>query len=285
MRYAFIDAEKDNHSVRMMCRLFAVTSSGYYRWRARTTWRQQRQQEEAKLAATLRSVFEEHRCCYGVRRMHAEMRAKGCPMGHRRIRRIMRAEGLKPRCRRSFVRTTRANPSHRVSSNIVARDFQREKPNEVWVGDITYLRTREGWLYLAILLDLFSRKVVGWSMSDTMTTQLVTDTLQMAIGRRPGHGSVIHHTDRGCQYTSDAYQTTLARNGLISSMSRPANCWDNAVAETFFGTLKTELGDTFYSRQSAKAELFDYIEVFYNRTRRHSSLGYLSPQQFEAIHP
>ena len=203
-------------------------------------------------------------------------------MGRRRIRRLMRSDGLWPRWKRRFRVTTQAHPTKTAAPNLVDRRFDRDAPNDVWVGDISYLRTGEGWLYLAVVVDLFSRKVVGWAVSARLTAALATGALAMALGRRPDHGVVIHHTDRGSQYSSGACAELLKIHGLTASMSRKANCYDNAVAESFFATLKAELGDTFTSRSSASAAVFDYIEGFYNPVRRHSKLNYMSPNEYEA---
>jgi len=205
-------------------------------------------------------------------------------LGKRRVERTMRSLGLAARRRRRFRVTTRANPAHGVVSNTLARRFQASKPNERWVTDISYIWTEEGWCYLAVILDLFSRAVVGWSLDASLSTQLPLAALEMAVKRRHPERGLLHHSDRGCQYTSNDYVTALHKLGIELSMSRRGNCWDNAVAESFFATLKTELiyGRAWPTRQQLRAEIFEYIEIFYNRKRRHSTLNYKTPAQIEA---
>jgi putative transposase len=222
---------------------------------------------------------------YGSPRMAAELKARGHECSENTVAKLMSAHGIKARVPRRFVRTTDSNHRLPVAANLLDRDFDPERPNQVWAADITYIPTREGWLYLAVVEDLFSRMVVGWSMAETMESRLVVDALEMATRRRlPGEG-LLAHSDRGSQYASDHYQRVLAAEGIVCSMSRVGQCWDNAPVESFFGRLKCELGvDVFATRDQARAVLFEYLEVFYNRVRLHSSLGFVSPVDFERAH-
>ena len=214
--------------------------------------------------------------------MTAELKARGYECSENTVAKLMNAHGIRARAPRRFVRTTDSNHRLPVAENLLARDFEPAGPNEAWCADITYIPTQEGWLYLAVVEDLFSRMVVGWSMDQTMESRLVVDALEMAVRRRlPGEG-LMAHSDRGSQYASDHYQRVLASAGIVCSMSGVGQCWDNAPVESFFGRLKCELGvEVFATRDQARAELFEYLEVFYNRVRRHSSLGFLSPVDFE----
>jgi len=282
MRFAFIHAEKA-FPVASMCRLFGVTRQGYYAYLKR---RLDGHSEELELQAHVRKAHQESRCTYGSPRILEALRKKGVAASKRRVERTMRALGLQGRKRRRFRVTTKANPAHPVAANVLARDFSAERPNQRWVTDISYIWTDEGWCYLAIVLDLFSRAVVGWALDTTLTTRLPLQALSMAISRRVPTGSLLHHSDRGCQYTSGDYRQELERLGIEVSMSRKGNCWDNAVAESFFATLKAELiHDTrWQSRSALRAAVFDYVEVFYNRQRLHSTIGYKSPHEFETDH-
>ena len=221
--------------------------------------------------------------CYGSVRMHKELVGKGLRCGRHRVARLMRANGIFARGRRKFKVTTNSKHKRPVAPNILSRKFEATAPNQKWAGDITYIRTNEGWLYLAVVLDLFSRMVIGWSMKSRMTTDLVCQALRMAIANRLPINTPLMHSDRGSQYASFSYQNILKAFGITCSMSRGGNCWDNAVSESFFATLKTECvyQTTFLTRQMAHSELFDYIEAFYNRERLHSTLGYVSPLEFE----
>lgn len=266
-----------------MCRVINVSRSGYYEWLNRGKSR--RQKEDCALAATIQAIFTEHKGRYGSPRIHDELRDRGIRCGKTRVERIMRHHGLRSRPKRRFVATTNSNHDYPVAPNILDQRFQVQAPNRVWLTDITYIRTFEGWLYLAAVMDLFSRNIVGWSMSETMTTDLTLSALNMAIqSRRPLKG-LIHHSDRGVQYACHAYQQALRQNGMQCSMSRKGNCWDNAPMESFFSTLKTECvgGKVYLSRAQAKREIFGYIEIDYNRKRRHSSLGSMSPINYEIL--
>lgn len=267
-----------------MCRVLGVSRSGYYAWRKRAP--SQRAQANVRLIADIRDVHQASRGTYGSPRVHAALKRRGVVCGHNRVARLMRCEGLVGKSpRRKHPLTTQREPRNTVAPNVLARNFAAELPNRKWVADITYIDTAEGWLFLAPVLDLWSRMVVGWSMADHMETSLVEKALQMALARRrPGPG-LLHHSDQGSQYTSIAYQQHLSRLNAQISMSRVGNCYDNAAMESFIGTLKTEcIVGQFASRAQARTVIFEYIEVWYNRQRLHSSLGYLSPEDFERQH-
>lgn len=235
------------------------------------------------LESKIKEVHQESRGTYGSPRLHAELKAQGFEVGRNRVARIMREQGITGQMPRKFRRTTDSNHTFPVEENILARDFNVDGPDKVWATDITYVRTWEGWLYLAVVIDLFSRKVVGWSMANHLRTELVLDALRMALGRRLPSKDLLHHSDRGSQYASHEYRKALRQHGIVCSMSRRGDCWDNAVVESFFGTLKTELlyRRPITSRKMARAAICEYIEVFYNRKRRHSYLGNLSPEDYE----
>lgn len=280
MTFQFIAANQDAWPVTWMCEALEVSASGYYAWAARADsptdeWRQE-------LVGAIEEVHAEVRQRYGSPRMTAELKARGYECSENTVAKLMNAHGIRARAPRRFVRTTDSNHRLPVAENLLARDFEPAGPNEAWCADITYIPTQEGWLYLAVVEDLFSRMVVGWSMDQTMESRLVVDALEMAVRRRlPGEG-LVAHSDRGSQYASDHYQRVLASAGIVCSMSGVGQCWDNAPVESFFGRLKCELGvEVFATRDQARAELFEYLEVFYNRVRRHSSLGFLSPVDFE----
>ena len=282
MRYEFIEAEKANFPVGILCTVLSVGRSGFYAWSTREESKHAR--EDRQLGVEVRCVFESNRRQYGSPRVHAELRAQGRSVGRHRIARLMRTQGLQARRRRRFVATTDSRHASPMAENIVARRFKAAAKDQVWVGDVTFIATREGWLYLAVLLDLYSRRVVGWAMGERNDEGLTLGALHMALGeRRPPPGQLVHHTDRGTTYASTEYQDVLRRKGIRCSMSRRGNCWDNAVAESFFSSLKTEgVGNvTFPSRDAARRVTFEYIAAFYNSTRRHSYLGYKSPIEFE----
>lgn len=268
------------YPVLVMCDVLEVSSSGYYAWRGRPESRRSR--EDRELKAIIRSVFEESRQTYGSPRVLDELRDQGIRCGRKRVARLMKEDKLVPKKARRFRRTTIAEPDHPKAPNVLGREFTVDAPDTAWVGDITYLWTQEGWLYLAVLLDLFSRRVVGWSVRPHLGQELAIAALDRALFERGVPEGLLHHSDRGCQYTSNDYQKKLKGNHLTVSMSGKGDCWDNAVAESFFATLKVELGDSFSSRQAAHEALFDYIEVFYNRQRRHTSIGSISPTEAEA---
>lgn len=268
------------YPVLVMCNVLEVSSSGYYAWRGRPESRRSR--EDCELKKKIRSIFNQSRQTYGSPRILDEFRDQGIACGRKRIARLMKEDHLVPKKARRFRRTTIAQPDHKKAPNLLGRQFTVGAPDTVWVGDITYLWTREGWLYLAVILDLFSRRVVGWAVRSHLGQELASGALDRALFERGRHKDLLHHSDRGCQYTSNDYQKKLQDNGLSVSMSGKGNCWDNAVAESFFATLKVELGDSFSSRHAAREALFDYIEVFYNRQRRHTTIGGISPAEAEA---
>lgn len=266
-----------------MCRVLGVSRSGYYAWVARPTSR--RDIENETLEREIARVHEASRRTYGSPRVCAELRRQGRPVGRHRVARLMRKQGLAGRMKRRFRRTTNSDHEHPIASNLLARKFDASVPGKAWVADITYLWTAEGWLYLAVVIDLYSRRVVGWAMEDHLRTELALKALKMALAARPPNGQLIHHSDRGTQYASNEYRAMLAANGVTASMSRKGNCWDNAVAESFFGTLEIELvdGAHWITRDQARTAVFDYIEVFYNRRRLHSHNGYCSPAEHERV--
>jgi transposase InsO family protein len=281
VKFEFIHAQKAHFPVEFMCEQLEVSRSGFYAWSQRPE--SAHQQEDQELAAEVEKVHRDSRGTYGSPRVHAELRARGRKVSRKRVARLMEQQKLEARPKRRFVRTTDSSHGLPVAPNVLERDFSPSQPNSTWATDITYVWTGEGWLYLDVVLDLFSRRVVGWAMSEHIDTQLVLSGLQMALeGRQPPQG-LLHHSDRGSQYASFDYQQALADQGIQPSMSRKGNCWDNAVAESFFSTLKMELvyRTSFATRQEARAAIFEYIEVFYNRLRRHSTLGYLSPVDYE----
>ncbi|GHO97565.1 transposase [Reticulibacter mediterranei] len=283
MKYQFIDQHKQEFPIVIMCRVLEVSESGFYAWRKRPA--SPRQREDAQLTEELRQEFHVHQGRYGSPRLHAELRDRGRSIARKRVARLMREAGLCAKRKRRRVLITQRDPSHPVAPNLLHRDFRAEAPNTKWVTDITYIPTTQGWLYLAVILDLYSRAVVGWSMSTCCDEELVANALKMAVLRRRPKAGLLHHSDRGCQYTSRAYRRQLEQMGMVVSMSRKGNCWDNAAMESFFGSLKEEcMGSSIYSSQEqARRSLFVYLEVYYNRQRRHSTLGYVSPLIYEQI--
>ena len=283
MKYAFIQKHAGQHGVVRLCSALGVSRGGYYSWLSRPE--SQRAREDRQLLPRIRAAFRESRRSYGSPRIHAELQEEGVRCGRHRIARLMRQDQLQARPKRRFKSTTQSAHAHEVVANKLQRQFQVAVPDTCWAGDITYIWTQEGWLYLAVLLDLCSRRVVGWAVSDRLTEDLTLKALDQALAHRRPSAGLLHHTDRGSQYAARRYRKQLARHGLQASMSRRGDCWDNAVAESFFSSLKAELfaGRRWpETREQARRELFDYIEIFYNRKRRHSALGYLSPSRFEA---
>lgn len=283
MRYKFIDAEKAVYPILVLARVLKVSRSGYYAWLSRKT--SPRAVENARLLELIREIHASSRRCYGSPRITRELRSRKIRVSKNRVARLMRIHGIRSLHRRRFRLTTRSSRRRPVAPNLLQRNFTAEQPNQVWAGDITYIWTVQGWLYLAVLLDLYSRRVVGWSMSERITDDLTISALEMALQERRPDPGLIHHTDRGSQYASGAYLERLGAHGLRASMSRRGDCWDNAVSESFFASLEKELlrDRTFISRNQARHAIFDYIEVFYNRARRHSTINYLSPADFEAL--
>ena len=281
MRFAFIEAKKAQFPVSALCRVLDVERSGFYAWRSREE--SDHAIDDRRLAVEVRAVFQESKRRYGSPRVHRELRTLGVKIGRHRVARLMREQKLQARRRRKFVRTTDSKHTMPTPKNLVKRQFDVKEPDLVWAGDVTYLPTGEGWLFLAVLLDLYSRRVVGWALSEHNDEALTLSALQMALDqRRPAHG-LIHHSDRGSTYASGEYQDVLARHGIVPSMSRKGDCWDNAVVESFFSTLDFECaqGQPFSTRNAARREVTDYILSFYNPTRLHSHLGYMSPTEFE----
>ena len=280
MRFAFIAKHRGIWPVSWICEALGVSRSGFHAWLSRAPSARARTDEA--LGAKVRTSFLNSYRTYGARRVWHDLLAEGLSCGLHRVERLMRRQALKARPRRRGLPRDSGERSV-IAGNVLDRQFAAEAPNRKWVADFTYIWTAEGWLYVAAVIDLFSRRVVGWSMSDTMTAQLVTDALVMAIWRRGKPDALLHHSDQGSQYTSEQFQRLMTDNGVACSMSRSGNVWDNAAMESFFSSLKTEriARKTYRTRDQAKAEVFDYIERFYNPTRRHSTLGYLSPMDFE----
>lgn len=281
MRFAFIEAEKACFPIDLMCEVLQVSRSGFYAWRGRPE--PARAIEDRRMAQQIATIHAHHRGRYGSPRILEDLREEGIATSRRRVSRLMRQQDLKWRRKRRFRTTTDSDHVLPIAPNLLSREFAVDAPNRVWVGDMTYIWTAEGWLYLAVLLDLYSRKVVGWSMSDRPSRKLTLDALEMAITRRRPTPGLLHHTDRGSQYASRDYRRRLDQAGMVCSMSRTGDCWDNAVAESFFATLKGELlGDAEpATRDEARRAVFEYVEGYYNVMRRHSTLGHLSPLAFE----
>jgi putative transposase len=281
VKFELMDAQKAFCPVKLMCQQPGVSSSGSYAWQGRPE--STRQASDRVLAEQVTRVHQDSRRTYGSPRVHAELRARGQRVSRKRVVRLLRAQGLAARRRRRYVATTDSRHRQPVAPNVLARDFSPVRPNTSWATNITCVGTHEGWLYLAVVLDLFSRKVVGWSMSQSIDSHLVLSALDMALeGRQPPRG-LVHHSDRGSQYASEEYPQALAARGMECIMSRKGHCWDNAVVESFFSTLKQELVyiSDFTTRAQARLALFEHIEVFYNQQRRHATLGYVSPVNFE----
>jgi len=282
MTYRFIEAHQDQWPVRLLCETLEVSPAGYYAWRQRP--RSAQEQRHDTLLVEIRAIHAEVQARYGSPRIHKELVARGHACCVNTVAKLMRDNDIRAKTARKFrVRTTDSNHDLPVADNLLERQFNPAQANEVWVADITYIPTREGWLYLAAVEDLYSRRVVGWAMAEHRESRLVVDALELAVQRRlPGEG-LLSHSDRGSQYASEHYQLLLARHGITCSMSRRADCWDNAPMESFFASLKKELvhDADFATRAEARAAIVEYIEVFYNTKRRHSSLGYVSPAEYE----
>ncbi len=280
--FEVIAAEEAHFPVSMMCEVLEVSRSGYYAWKTREP--SERARETAELVQEVAEIHAASRKTYGSPRIRRELRERGRNVSRKRVARLMRQEGIQGRRRAKFKKTTDSNHRFPVANNILDRNFTVSKPDQAWVADITYVWTLEGWLYLAVILDLFSRRVVGWSMADHMRTELALGALQAALGHRePSPEGMLFHSDRGSQYAADDHREALRQHGITCSMSRKGNCWDNAVAESFNSTLKTELvhRTIFLTRDAAKTTISEWIEVFYNRQRRHSSIGYSTPVAYE----
>lgn len=281
MKFAFIAAREVAFPVSSMCRVLGVTKSGYYAWLKRP--QPERVKRDAQLTATVAAVHQRSRGTYGSPRVHRELKARGLQVSKKRVERLMRKSGIQGRSKRRFKRTTDSKHGGPIAPNVLARNFHVEEPNRAWVTDVTAIATGEGWLYLAPMLDLHSRRVVAWATSPSNDTALALDVLRRALrARRPPPG-LLHHSDRGSPYASDDYRAELRAHGVRRSMSRKGDCWDNSVAESFFATLRAELVDheRYPTRDSANRAIGDYIDNFYNLERRHSHVGYLSPLEFE----
>jgi putative transposase len=281
VKYAWIDTQRKDFTLPAMVEALAVSISGYRAWKHGGRPNRKRL-TDAQLLALIQTIHRELKGAYGSPRMLREIRQRGFPAGKERVERLMRNNGIRARHKRRYKATTDSKHALPVAPNLLERNFTPSAPNQAWAADLTYVWTTEGWLYLAVVLDLFNREVVGWSIKPRMTADIVIDALTMAWFRRRPEPGLIHHSDRGSQYASQAFQDKLAEYGMICSMSRKANCWDNAPSESFFNSLKNERvhGTRYETRAEAVADLFTYIEVFYNRSRRHSTLGYKSPTQF-----
>lgn len=282
MRYGFIARHRTVWPTGLMCQVLRVSRSGFYEWLGRPPSRRAR--EDQRLLGLIRTSFAQSDSTYGSPRVWDDLHDLGERCGRKRVARLMRADRLHARARRRRPPADSGiRPEHFIAPNVLDRQFEAAAPNQKWVADFTYIPTGEGWLYLAVVLDLFSRRAVGWSMSPVMNAQFVLDALMMAVWRRGKPKALLHHSDQGSQYTSEEFQRLLADQGIICSMSRRGDCWDNAAMESFFSTLKLERAHRrrYGTRDEARADLFDYIERFYNPRRKHSTLGYISPAEFE----
>jgi transposase InsO family protein len=283
VKFAFVRDHRRVWPVGVICRVLRVSRSGFYAWQRRRPSPRQRRQEE--LIGKIKTAYAQSRGLYGSPRVYRALLIDGQVVSRNTVAKLMRQERIRARTRRRFVpRTTDSRHQKPVADNLLARNFAAEAANHKWVADITYVPTNQGWLYLAAVLDCFSRKIVGWAMADHLQTDLASDALMMALERRRPAKGLLHHSDRGVQYASEDYQQLLSRHGMQVSMSGKGDCWDNAMMESFWATLKTELIYQAYyeTHEQAKASIFEYTEVFYNRQRLHSSLGYVSPESFEA---
>lgn len=282
MRYVWIDSQRDSYPLQALCEQLGVSTSGYADWKkcgGPTHWL-----SDEQLLALIRSVHAEFRQAYGSPRITEELKSRGIPVSRDRVKRLMKASGIRAKHKRRYKATTDSKHALPVAPNLLERQFVRSAPDQVWTTDITYIPTREGWLYLAVVMDLYTRMIVGWSMDGRMTRELAMNALRMARFRRKPAPGLLHHSDRGSQYCSGDYQALLAEYGMVASMSRKGNCWDNAPMESFFNSLKNErvFHEDYETRTEAKQDVFEYIEMFYNRRRRHSALGYCSPAQHHA---
>lgn len=282
MRYAWINRQRDSYPLQALCGMLNVSTSGYAEWKrcgGPIRWL-----SDEQLLALIRSIHAEYRQRYGSPRVTAELKSRGIPVSLDRVKKLMRANGIRAKHKRRYKVTTDSRHTLPIAPNLLNRRFETTAPDQVWTADITYIPTREGWLYLAVVMDLYTRMIVGWSMGSSMTKALVMDALRMARFRRKPKAGVLHHSDRGSQYCSHDYQALLSEYGMTASMSRKGNCWDNAPMESFFNSLKNEqvFHEDYETRTQAKQDVFEYIEAFYNRSRRHSALGYRSPAQHYA---
>ena len=284
MKYAWIKQQRDHFPVAAMCRVLGVSRSGFYSWLGREPSATQRRR--VKIAQAAAAAHRQSHGIYGYRKVHDDLQEQKIDCCRETVRKVMKENGLFSRAKRKFVVTTDSDHQRPVAENLLDRQFQATAPNQKWTADITYIATGQGWLYLAVVMDLFSRRIVGWSMSASLETKLVIDALHMALDQRcPGPG-LMHHSDRGSQYASCDFRQLLETHGITCSMSRRGNCYDNAPTESFFGKLKAEWvhGENYTSRHQARQHIFQYIELFYNRKRKHAALGYKSPATFEELH-
>ena len=281
MKFRFIDEQRRYHSVEKMAGRLGVSRGGYYAWKHRA--KSARAVDDERVVERIKAIQKRVKHRYGSPRITEALARAGSSVGHNRVARLMREHDLGRRPRKRYRSTTNSAHTHPVAENVVNREFEVGEMNRVWSSDITYIATAEGWLYLCVVIDLYSRKVIGWAMKATMQAGLVAEALMMALMRRRWPRGVIFHSDRGSQYASETVRRCLHRYGLVQSMSRKGNCWDNAPPESFYSTLKNELcgAEAFVTRARAREEIFEYIEIFYNRMRLHSTLGYLSPAEFE----
>jgi putative transposase len=283
VRYQFIKENTQNFRLSVMCRVLSISRTSYYQWRKRLNT--QRRIEEEKFTELVRKHYQINKGRYGLLKLVREIRKEGFCVNKKRIYRLMKKEGIYSKTSRKFKVTTKQGKGARFSENLLEGKFQSSRANEIWTSDITYIRTKEGWLYLAVVLDIYSRKIIGWAIQQRVTSDIVLKALMMAITNRKPDKGIIFHSDRGSQYTSELVRSRLNLYGLRQSMSGKGNCYDNAITETFFSLLKRELVylTEFETREQARREIFEYIEIFYNRQRIHSSLDYLSPVEFEMI--
>ena len=281
MKYAWINEHRDEFPVKAMCRVLRVSTSGFYASRNREP--SATQQRRQVIAEAAEAAYRENHGIYGYRKVYDELQEQKIDCCRETVRKVMREKGLVSRVKRKFVVTTDSNHNHPVAPNTLDRNFQADAPNQKWTADITYITTRQGWLYLAVVMDLFSRRIVGWSMAASLEATLVLDALRMALTHRQPPPGLLHHSDRGSQYAGHEFQDLLQSQGIVCSMSRRGNCYDNAPTESFFGKLKSEWvhGEDYQTHDQARQHLFHYIEVFYNRQRKHAALDYLSPDAFE----
>ena len=284
MRFQYIENQRNEFPATLMCGMLGVSSSGYYAWRKRPP--SKREMANRELYKKIEVVYNENHKVYGSPRIYHALKKQGVVCSENRVARLMRLRGLRARQTKRFKVTTKRNKAHPVAPNLLNRDFKANRPNQKWLTDITYILTLEGWLYLAAVLDLYSRRIIGWAMSDRMTSDLTVDALKMAIVQRQPELALLHHSDQGSQYTDGTYQALLKDHGIQVSMNGVGSWYDNAPMESFFGTLKIEwvYHRVYRTRDEARSDIFYYIEAFYNRRRLHSSLGYLSPEEYELIH-
>jgi len=281
MKYQFIENIKNEFDISLICPLMGVKRSSYYAWKKRPE--SIRKRENMELLKVIKKIYENNRELYGSPRIHSELKDLGFNCGKNRVAKIMKSNGIISKIKKKYRYKSKISNDLHIKENIINRAFNASEPNKLWVSDITYIPTKEGWLYLCIILDLYSRKVIGYSMDKSMKTDLVLKALNMSFINRPDFSNLIFHSDRGVQYTSSVFKEELKKNGIKQSMSRKGNCWDNACAESFFHTLKTELitHKNYTTREEAKLSIFEYLEIFYNRNRKHSYLNYMSPVKFE----